>query len=1682
MSEKGSVFQKGGGGTNFEQNVQTAFLVTMLVGGDVPFVPSSTIFEIALQVTNRGFETDDLMVVAKSDNDEHRLLIQIKHEIAFTLKSALWKEVLTAFWKDFNNFSFNKEKDKLIVVTGGLSKNDRNHLKTLFNWANTHSSASDFLSEVNRIKAKREQLDVFRTILNEANNNTELSDEVLWEFVKCVDVLEYDFLNEGSVSKTNFLNLIKLCKNNTSILDEEEIWNSLYYYVSDTNLNGGSITLESVKGQDFYKQFDITKILPYSNDIIKLQKDSNAILRPIKSSVGFGKDEIHFQRTVLLEGLSNSINKFQFTFVVGKPGMGKTAVIKDLMNKDYSNASIFVFRADQFNAPTIANVFSSVGINESIEDIFSCVSLIPEKIVFIDACEKLLESDPECAFREFLALIKTHPDVKVVLTSRKYAFDLLSLKFDINYETQQTIEIPPIDDNELKAVSDRYANLNILSKNESIKELLLCPKYLDFALRTIDKTNNDLSSLSVTGFKELLWNKLVADSQNTKNGMPIKREKAFMSIAVKRAKEMKLFTKPDDNIDAEALVCLEKDEVIFQEKDNRKYSPTHDILEDWALVRYVSEKFEDSQNPKDFLMSLGTEPAIRRAFRLWVEDYLNEKNDRLIELIKISYADDSIGNYWVDEMLTAVFRSDNCAYFFKAFENELLLNDCTFLNKCLNVIKTCCKESFSVNNNTFLVPIGDGWKQILFFISNHPQQLDTIKLPIINFITDWYSKLVLKYKTVDVEEQKAAKSIVLFYIGEIEKGLFVLRGNEQLNVLIMILLDLASISQEEIRSLIKRCYENKKESWQLMSFYDKVKEMVLSGIGNLHLIKELPDLIIEVAWEEWKYIPEDEKNNNNRIFVPPHHLSGDECWGININHEFFPAGIYKTPFYNLLKQYPKEGLAFIVEFVNYAVDFYINASNTRYKHGFTKVDVVIDDETVVSKYACAELWTAFRGFSVTSHLLESLLMSLEKFLMEIAGIKSEESRNVLKYVFDYVIKNSNNVAPLAVLSSVTMAYPKEVGTAMLPLLGTKEFYDWDLDRALHEYSSVAPMDNKISFAQKERYDSNQLPHRKKYQRGLLDFVLDYQFNIRTLNSDLFKLLDLLKEKNLNNNDIVWEKTLLEIDARNHKIGDYDPKLGGYPIVPTYNKEVSDFIESNQEEYIQHQKSSMFAGELRKAWTGEEVISFEKWQECYEYYIEENDKTNILSNRLYVDRPVTLACIGLRDFSNRLLRKQKKWCIDTMFNTVRNIIKTKYSYGLNINISYNITEQDIALSSFHLLIKNMANEKEATKIVELMIHSIIAPFAFFEQEKICIYFRETFYDNYPEITKKIWFALINLSVYRGSHPLYHRNTNDIQNENKYIHSLVSNNKLKTDVTTILFDKCEKSLLYRIFVLTPIHFDDSDFNKFIITVLPMVINDLQVAEDYQNVINVMDYELRTGIERYLALCFLESDVKHSIPMFKMLIDSVQNREQIVKYGRNELLEFVEYVLDFVVIKLHDNGVLGIQENVYKKQTENFWSLWIVFYEMMPDDGTCPLMEKLMLDTRYLCFDERSVPDESDWSVLENQKEFYKKILLGKGKHHISSAIKVFSTIGNKAFMPDGISWIVEVLKTNLGLCKCLMTTHADRMIKRLFYDHISMIKSNRRFIEDYLWVLDKMVELGSSDAYFVRENVITYKKAC
>ena len=810
-------------------------------------------------------------------------------------------------------------------------------------------------------------------------------------------------------------------------------------------------------------------------------------------------------------------------------------------------------------------------------------------------------------------------------------------------------------------------------------------------------------------------------------------------------------------------------------------------------------------------------------------------------------------------------------------------------------------------------------------------------------------------------------------------------------------------------------------------------------------------------------------------------LSYEECWGIRDRYSFFPSGIYKTPFYNLLWIHPIVGLKFIIDFINYSVEFYVNAT-CEYKHKISQIEIEQNDGTKTKLYAAWELWAAYRGLSVTNYALESLLMSLEKFLLETAKRKTDVSRENLKFIFDYVLKNSNNVAPIAVLTSVAIAYPGEVEEAMLPLLSVKEFYEWDLSRALQESSVLASMDRRILFAQKERLESNQLPHRKKYQRGLRDFILDYQFNVRKLNKEIHQRIDKLKAQ-YDGKDVIWKKNLIEMDIRNYKVGEYDEKLGGFLIQPEYDDEVVKFIESNKESFEADTKSLNISGQLSKTYEKKEIVDFSSWLSCYEQY-SSSKSLNIL-----YDRPITLAVLGLRDFSTNINEEQKTKCIEIITDAIVSILQDTFNRGYDLNMSINILEKDIALSSFHLLMENVDSEEDKNGIIATMIYMLFAPFHDHEFDKIIRYFREVFFKQFPNEAKRVWLGLITYACYKKTNPKSHRHQDEdslkevLDKEEKFVQQISSNKNLKFDLSEISLEKCEGYLLARAFVITPYDTADKDFKDFINHILPIVLGDFTKKEDYSynrgRESRQFHHESISDIEQYLANLFLDANFDFSKSVLTTLVNSLSKNMQRQRFGRDDLFQFVNTTLDYFVLKLYDNGNLKIDQIKYSQQQTNFWNLWEVLFDLIPSDGTHPLIQKLLLDIRYLLWDYQGNPNENNWSVLNGKKEFYKKIVLEKGKSNASSVINVFSTIGGKEFLPEGISWLADVFKSNPMTSLSLTSVSSDRMIKRLFYNHISKIKNDKKLIDDYIWILNRMVDLGSSEAYLFRENVITYK---
>lgn len=1680
MSDKGSVFQKGGGGTNFEQLVQTAFLTTLIIRGNAPCITANEIIEVAFQTTNRGYETDDLLIVAKSAVGQHRLLVQIKHNITFTADNDIFKEVIKAFWKDYNNTSiFDKEKDKLLIIKSGFTKEERNHLKSLLNWAKTHATETDFVTEVNRIKGKKDRLEVFRESLKEVNNNTHLSDKEIWQFLKCFDVLEYDFTNQNSVDETYFLNLIKLCKSPETTSNEKEIWDAIFYFVSKLNKDGGSVTADSIQKEELYKNFETKKLSPYFKAIDKLRSDSQAIFLPLKNTIG----GFHLDRKSINQAIVDTVNNFQFTIVTGKPGVGKSAEIKDILKDEFSSASIFVFRADQFNKPHIANVFSSQGVNETIQDIFSCISLIPDKIIFIDSLEKLLEADPECAFKQLLGLLKGFPDIKIIGSSRKYAVDLIIQKFGIDNQDIGNAEVLPLDDNELNVISGQFPLLRNVLTNEKIKKLLQSPKYLDFAIIALNKSPDNYANISLTDFKDKLWDLLIVDSTNTKNGLPIKRENAFMEIAVNRAKEMKLFTRPV-KADAEAVVLLQNDEIIFQENKKRKYAPAHDILEDWALVRFVSSQYEEYPIAKDFFEHLGNEPAIRRAFRLWVEDYLIEGSSKVDELIRKTLTDISIEKYWSDELLIAVFKSEDCSSFFNSFEKELLENSATFLNRCIHLIRTACKETDN-NNSTILLPIGSGWQEMIFFIKNNLPLLNNLRLSIYNLLYDWEYRLLFQFD--NGQEVPAVKDIVLHFINQIEQGdeFWEERIIESRKKgLITLLFNLAEVAKEEIIDLVKKASVKKddRENWKIRKFYETIIETCLSGIQTDRLVKNCPELVIEIMWKEWMLRPREKSNGSSAFLIGSDSLDEDECWGIEKSFSYFPSGIYKMPIYNLLIYHPILALKFICEFINYSVEFYVNAK-CRYKHQIKKVQLRLNDGTIINQWAAWELWVAYRSLSVTSYLIESILMSLEKYLMEKAQVKTNINKSNTKFIFDYLLRNSNNVATTGVLASVAIAYPEVVEEQIVPLLSVKEFYEWDSSRRLQENSALAPMDNEISFAQEERYKSNKLPHRTKFFRGLSDFIVEYQFNIRTVNEQIHALFDILHEQKSNAN-IFWRKKLNEIDVRKWNAKN-DADNGRIILQPKYDEEVVKFLESGKEEMEAQNLTMKWSGIIWDAYEGKKNISFETWQEASIYY---NNNENLDS--LY-DRPVSLAVLGLRDFVKVLTHKQKQWCIAKIKKVVSVILDDAMGRHYHLNRSYNLMEKEIALKSFHLLAANVETEVEMEEVLRLIFYTLIAPFSDYEVKENIKYTRLTFFKEFPSEGKVLWVSLIKYAHFRKANPFYYddhdtgRLSKAKEEENIFIQQCLGSEKQEIDIKDIHLAEYESYLLFRAFLITPFNSQNEMFSQFIKKIVLIITVELQLDEDRyssrRSRQRKIDRREVVNSEPFLADILLNNDIEFSKEIFTLLLHPIIHNDKSSGFNDNALYEFIKSTLEFIALKILDSGNLNPLPLDYSQQLGKFWKIWQYLFNILKVSDEKPFISTLLFNIRFLLFDYYGKPIEGQWEALENKKEFYYTMVKEVGENHVDTIMNVFSIIGEKAFLPQGLTWIVDLLKKNPTQRITLINTSGERLVKKLFYNHISTIKRDEKLTDDFIWLLNEMVDLGSSSAYLFRENVITYKSA-
>ncbi len=1132
-------------GAFFETRVQAAFVVFMLTSRISPCLPQWPIQKIKLQGRYAGFNIDDFIVFTKDEStgQEAKLLAQIKRSITITEENDTFKEVIQAAWTDFNNPDiFNKEADVFGLITVISDTN----LRTILDWARHSEDENEFLYKVGKGKFSSERkqnlLKAFRTQLQNANGGLALSDHQLWDFLKHFYQLGYDLDSDSS----SILQLVLSLISKSSHKDPSSIWEKILGEVQSFNPDAGTLSPLTIS-KEIRDSLDTKKNPYFAHDLKKLNERGKYIIDGIRSEIG----GFHVKRPELLTQLIENSAENKFVILVGERGCGKSSLVREFTGDLIGKEPVFCLRTEDLDKPHLDNVFSAIGLTSSLGDLEEGLALLPKKYLLIESLEKLLELQNKTAFNDLIQFIQLHPEWTVIASCREYALQPISFTFlqpfGVNYET---ILISGFNEDDITQLCGKFKILKPFADAPSLRPLLKNPFLADLAYRVINNGKTFSNSEGEREFREAVWSDIISNESDRTDGMPIKRRRTFIAVAVKRAKQM-VYEVSSTEFDANALLKLEADDLIHRNPSNSRVRPDHDVFEDWAIVEYIEETFQSSTGEtKEFLDSIGHEPAMNRAFRLWLNQKLSDGAD-IKPLILSILNDEKIERIWQDETITAILQGQNPLGFLCELKDQLIANDSELLKRFCFILRIACKipnqellsqlviqkeMSGYLSHTVFLKPYGPGWDALIHFLFTEKQNISKSLSPQVSAVLEEWSSQI----NIDNDLPPNSREVGLLALHLLSEVKDSYRDDEERKKLLNVIVRVVPSIQEEFNEILNTDLFRENNKKRRLDYIDDLVDIALMKPETRFLCKYVPDTVIQIAWHEWINVPSDDDEDEGYGY-----RDVEECFGLDkykTDMNFFPPSGEKGPFSSLLRFSSKNGLDFILNFLNTTAENYAhsefddpekfpNLPDDMKSSGVQEVEITLNDGSKIKQYCSKRLWVGYRGHEVIPYILQCALMAFENWMIDLVTILDRP--DFFEALFNKVLRQSNSVMSTAILASIATGFPERIGKAALPILRTPEFYGLDMERMIRERGEkednlfVPKIDPLADLYIEERRRAALRPWRKK---DLELLISDLQF--KESREEILKILDDLRSKG--GNDVDWRFQFHRMDSRGWK--------------------------------------------------------------------------------------------------------------------------------------------------------------------------------------------------------------------------------------------------------------------------------------------------------------------------------------------------------------------------------------------------------------------------------------------------------------------------------------------------------------------------------------------------------------------
>jgi hypothetical protein len=1108
-------FSTSGSGITFEQLVGTYYLVSLLSQEIPRGIDCGICKEVRFQQRWAGCLLDDIVVVASDGTREMRLAIQVKHDLTISdaTTNTVCAEVIDACWKTFNSalWNFNRETDRLCIALGISQPRIDKHFKPILEWARTSSSSAEFLQKVSSSgfssREKQDYLTIMRNLLGRAKGG-DLENDELWQFLKCLVILDFDLEAEGSRDTTYCWNRLLSHTRGRDYNQAISLFNELNSIVKEYSRSAGSITQQILRAK-IGSKVQLSDAPNFGLDLANLRKHTNIVLASINDAIGL---KIKLPRTEKVDEIESLVKQSDVVIISDEPMTGKSVLLKLFANRLRSDGEIIAFSVARFTGSTLSAFLQSIQITNDLASILSAIGSAPLRCILIDGLERAKDEDKKRILNDLIISVgdynksildaKGHKDNcwRIVCTCRSSETQniVLHTEFRKNLASNslKTIELGRLSNEEINEVSTKFPALADLVSQDNLQEFMSMPLILDIlTLPNITLSSKPLpSKITESWLLDWYWKEIVRLGEGTRYGMghPDQRESIMLTLVMKSLEGEIVHL--SDISEAEAVSGLISDRLLLREGDILRFA--HDVIEDWTLA--ILLKYNE-KNLFQFLLKFNDSLSLTRPFTLYLAHVLeyDQSSDFWFNLLTSLEKEKGLSPRWRQSALTVPLTSPMLPDVLPTIQGYLFENS-TLLSDFLKVMRTICvtpdpsvysvlyglpEEALEQYLAYWTTPNADQWIPIIELLLEKQEIIKGKVLVEFSFICEkWMTR------SVNDTNQSLRRKIATFSLSILNNGLLEEYEDQPKNRFILSALYAANCLAEDLSQFVrtKALRGSDHKTWGF-------EELILEQ-GWIPICSFLPEVATDLLKAILCINPKNERLEYHNFFE----------LGIRHNH-WNPPTYLEGPFLGFLRMHEERGLELITAVVNHATEVWKKREEYHNRQPLPQI-LKLDDKNI-ELWGDEHVYQWYRFPSVAPDTITCALMALEYWLNE----QIKNNKKTPQQLFRGVLIDTKSIVTVGVCGSVALANMDVCQESILPILENPAFWITDKQRLIAD-STAANSTQTFSetFSLNKQQEKNNYrillelakqPHRKLDFR---DFILRILLGPKVLSQKLLE--------------------------------------------------------------------------------------------------------------------------------------------------------------------------------------------------------------------------------------------------------------------------------------------------------------------------------------------------------------------------------------------------------------------------------------------------------------------------------------------------------------------------------------------------------------------------------------------------